>query len=136
MSEKVYLNKQGFERRSYLNSIDTSFTQLIPPPPPVVEETSIEEFFILYNTLFYEIPATGTINSHTFLIERSSEYIGFTEEKDEDIQVLLNEITNLRQELLDTQQQVLSLQTPESLPDQSQTTSLIDEDLTAGTGLY
>ncbi len=110
MSQKVNLNKQGFEKRAYLNTIDTSFTQLVPPPPPVEEEVTVEQFFTLYNTLFYEIPAEGSIDSHRFLIERSKEYIGFTEEKDEDIQVLLDEITLLREELLSSQQEVRDLQ--------------------------
>ena len=100
MSQEIKLGKTGFVRSSYINTIDTTFSQLIPPPPPVVEAISVEEFFYLYNNLFYEIPAEGSVNSHTFLIERSSEYIGFTEENDQNIQVLLDEITSLREELL------------------------------------
>jgi hypothetical protein len=118
MSQKVSLNKSGFEKRAYSNTIDTSFSQLITPPPPAEEVATVEDFFNLYNTLFYEIPAEGSINSHTFLIERSSEYIGFTEEKDEDIQVLLDEITQLREELLNTQKQVRDIQVSGSLEDQ------------------
>lgn len=110
MSQKVNLNKQGFEKRAYLNTIDTSFTQLVPPPPPVEEVVTVEQFFTLYNTLFYEIPAEGSIDSHRFLIERSTEYTGFTENKEEDIQVLLDEITLLREELLATQQELTNTQ--------------------------
>ena len=110
MSQEVKLGKTGFVRNSYINTIDTTFTQLIPPPPPIEETISVEEFFDLYNTLFYEIPAEGSINSHTFLIERSSEYIGFTEENDENIQILLDEITSLREELLQTQKDLRDAQ--------------------------
>ena len=106
MSQEIKLGKTGFVRNSYINTIDTTFSQLIPPPPPLEETVSVEEFFDLYNTLFYEIPAEGSINSHTFLIERSSEYIGFTEENDQNIQVLLDEITSLREELLQTQKEL------------------------------
>ena len=110
MSQEIKLGKTGFVRNSYINTIDTTFSQLIPPPPPLEETVSVEEFFDLYNTLFYEIPAEGSINSHTFLIERSSEYIGFTEENDQNIQVLLDEITSLREELLDTQKELRATQ--------------------------
>ena len=111
MSQRVLLGRQGFVRSAYINTIDTSFTQLIPPPPPVEEVITVEEFFDLYTTLFYEIPAEGSVNSHTYLIERSKEYIGFTEENDENIQILLDEITQLREELLATQKELQDVQT-------------------------
>lgn len=111
MSQEVLLGRQGFVRSAYINTIDTSFTQLIPPPPPVEEVITVEEFFDLYTTLFYEIPAEGSVNSHTYLIERSKEYIGFTEENDENIQILLDEITQLREELLATQKELQDMQT-------------------------
>ena len=61
----------------------------------------------LYNSIFYDIPVEGDINSHQFLVERSKEYIGISEETDQEIQVLLDEITSLRQNLLDTEQELL-----------------------------
>lgn len=117
MSEKINLGRQGFERAAFQNAVDTSFTQLIAPPPPVADEITVEEFFDLYNELFYEIPAEGDINSHRFMINRSTEYIGATEEKEEDIQILLDEITQLREELLATQKELLSTQTTASAQD-------------------
>jgi hypothetical protein len=110
MSQEILLGRQGFVRNAYVNAIDTSFTQLVPPPPPVEEVITVEEFFNLYQTLFYEIPAEGSVNSHTYLIERSKEYIGFTEENDENIQILLDEITQLREELLATQKELQDVQ--------------------------
>lgn len=115
MSQKVNLTKQGFLSSAYKNAIDVSFTQLVQPPPPVEETVSVEQFFDLYQTLFYEIPAEGSINSHTYLIKQSTEYIGFTEEKEQDIQVLLDEITLLREELLDTQKQLRDAETSASI---------------------
>ena len=103
MSQKINLGRQGFIGPTYKNSIDTSFTQLLPPPPPPEEVFTVEQFFELYSQLFYEIPAEGSINSHQVLINRSSEYIGFDEENDQNIQILLDEITQLREELLSTQ---------------------------------
>ena len=52
MSQEIKLGKTGFVRSSYINTIDTTFSQLIPPPPPLEEAISVEEFFDLYNTLF------------------------------------------------------------------------------------
>lgn len=120
MSQKVNLGRRGFTTSAYKNAIDTSFTQLIPPPPPVENVFTVEEFFNLYNELFYEIPAEGGINSHRFLIDRSTEYVGFTEEKEEDIQVLLDEITSLREELLATQKELTEAQNSGSLALQAQ----------------
>lgn len=124
MSEKINLGRTGFVTKAYKNTIDTNFTQLTPPPPPVEEVISVEEFFNLYTNLFYEIPAEGDVNSHQFLIERSTEYIGFTEEKDQDIEALLNEITQLREELLATQEELRTAQTGDSSQTQNQSTSL------------
>ena len=42
MSQKVDINKRGFEKRAYRNTIDTSFSQLVPPPPPVEEVVTVE----------------------------------------------------------------------------------------------
>lgn len=120
MSQKVNLGRRGFSTIAYQNVIDTSFTQLLPPPPPPEVVFTVEDFFNLYNTLFYEIPAEGDTNSHRFLINRSTEYVGFTEEKEEDIQVLLDEITALREELLATQKELTEAQNSGSLALQAQ----------------
>ena len=139
MSQEIKLGKQGFIRNSYTNTIDTTFTQLIPPPPPVEDIITVEEFFDLYNTLFYEIPAEGNVNSHTSLIQRSSEYIGFTEENDENIQILLDEITSLREELLQTQKELRDTQLNALDENDDIITGIEDEDvenesnITAGT---
>ena len=76
---------------------------------PEEETVSVSQFFRLYDQLFYDIPPEGEINTHEFLIRRSTEYIGFTDETPEEIQALLDEITNLRRNLLDTEQEVLDL---------------------------
>ena len=63
---------------------------------------SVEEFFGLYNSLFYDIPALGETNSHQYLIRTSGEYINFDEVNDE-IQALQAEIAQLRSDLLTAQ---------------------------------
>ena len=86
--------------------------------------------FLIYIILyFYEIPAEGSVNSHTFLIERSSEYIGFTEENDQNIQVLLDEITSLREELLQTQKELRDTQLNTLSDNNNVVTGVEDEDV-------
>lgn len=108
-ANRLELNKSALIKSTYNNVLDTSFSELVTPPPPVEETVSVSQFFRLYDELFYDIPAEGDINSHEFLIQRSSEYIGFEESTPEEIQALLDEITNLRKNLLDTEQEVFEL---------------------------
>jgi hypothetical protein len=111
--EQVNLNKSVFEKRQYERVIDTSFTQLVQPAatssvvPPSI---SIAEFFTNYQTLFFEIPKYGTTNSHEYLIKTSQEYAGDFN-NDDTIQALIEEVTQLRQENLALQQQILSTDT-------------------------
>ena len=58
--------------------------------------------FELYENLFYQIPKEGDTNSHRYMLERSAEYLGVIVNQD-DIQALLDEITSLRQQVLDLQ---------------------------------
>ena len=68
----------------------------------------------MYNELFYDIPEIGVINSHEYLITKSSEYINFVPNQDE-LDALQTEISQLRIELLDTQKQLLEAQTGTTL---------------------
>ena len=107
------LNKTVYNRRDYTNVIDTSFTQFTPPAPPVEDTITVEEFFGYYNKIFYDIPTMGSINSHEYLIKTSGQYINVT--TNDETQILLDEITSLRQQLLMANQQVLNIQTSSSL---------------------
>jgi hypothetical protein len=60
--------------------------------------------------LFYQIPKEGDTNSHRYILEKEANYLGVIVSQD-DVQALLDEITSLRQQLLDTQQIVSTLQT-------------------------
>ena len=81
--------------------IDTEFRQLLRPQETT--EFAIEDFIALYEDLFYQIPKEGDINSHTYILNRTVEYLGVKLADDIDIQALLDEITSLRQQLVDTQ---------------------------------
>ena len=67
-----------------------------------------EDFFTLYNKFFFEIPKEGDVNSHTYLITESSEYVGF-QQNQEEIQALLQEIADLREENLALRQENVNL---------------------------
>lgn len=107
------LNKTVFNKEAYLNTIDTSFAQVSTPPPPLEDTITVNEFFDLYDAIFYDIPVDGATNSHEYLVKTSGEYINF-EQTDEDIQALLDEITILRQENLELTQQIINPQTTSS----------------------
>ena len=116
MSEEINFNKTVFNKAQYIKTIDTSFSELgvTTVQEQLDTQPTVEEFFSLYNQLFYEIPEFGEINSHEFLIQQSSEYINF-EANQETIDKLQEEISLLREELLDSQKQIVELETGESL---------------------
>lgn len=116
MSEEINFNKTVFNKAQYIKTIDTAFSELgvTTVQEQLDTQPTVEEFFSLYNQLFYEIPEFGEINSHEFLIQQSSEYINF-EANQETIDKLQEEISILREELLDSQKQIVELETGESL---------------------
>jgi len=108
MAENIDLNKEVFNRRDYEKTINTSFTQLGVKTiqEQIDEQPSVQEFFNLYNDLFYEINELGETNSHEYLIKTSGDYISF-DENNEVIEALQTEIANLRIELLEAQKQII-----------------------------
>ena len=111
MAENIKLNKTVFNKAQYSKTIDTTFNTLGVKTiqEQLDEQPNTEEFFSLYNELFYDIPELGKTNSHEFLIKQSSEYINF-EEENEIIEELQKEISQLREDLLDSQKQVVELE--------------------------
>ena len=113
MIENVDIQKTVYKEEQFKKIVDTTFSQLGTTNPDInsntlVDTPSIEDFFRLYTLLFYEIPKTGDINSHTYLINTSKDYVGGSEINQE-LQVLTREITELRQDNLELQQQITSL---------------------------
>ena len=64
-----------------------------------------QDFWLLYEKFFYEIPKEGEINSHEYLAKTSGEYINFAPQQEE-IEALLNEIAELRTENLEVRQEI------------------------------
>jgi len=106
---QISVQKTVFNKDTYGRVIDTQFRQLINQD--VVDETpsfTIDDFFQLYEDLFYQIPKEGDSNSHQYILQKEADYLGISISQD-DIQALLNEITSLRQEVLDSQQIIKDL---------------------------
>jgi len=102
MSENIIIEKEVYDKATFKKVINTQFTQLLNNQNDVTPIFTIDDFFELYEQLFYQIPRDGETNSHTFIIQKEAEYLDIIISQD-DIQALLDEITNLRQEVLNAQ---------------------------------
>lgn len=116
MEQKVDTKKKVFNKAQYPKTINTQFSQLgvTSITQAIAETPTVEEFFNLYDELFYDIPALGATNSHEYLVRTSGEYINF-DEQSEIIQALQEEITGLREENLQLQIQAVENTTGQSI---------------------
>ena len=107
MANKIQINKTVYNKEQYDKVVDRSFKTF--GIQEIQEgEITISEFFDAYENLYYEIPVQGEEQSHEYLIKRSSELIDF--EKDTlDIQPLLDEISELRQQVLENNNEIIEL---------------------------
>lgn len=105
----IELVKEIYGTNTYTKAVDTSFTELITPTVEVdANIVTVEQFFQYYEDLFFDIPVSGSINSHVYLVERSQQYIGGSV-IDNEKQALIEEINSLRQQLLDLNQSFTSI---------------------------
>ncbi len=116
MEQKVDTKKKVFNKAQYPKTINTQFSQLgVTSITQAIEETpTVEEFFQLYDELFYDIPALGATNSHEYLVKTSGEYIDF-DQQNEIIEALQQEITSLREENLKLQISAAEASTGQSI---------------------
>jgi len=99
---QIPIEKQVFDKIAFGKVIDTQFHQLLNNVDEETPTFTLEDFFQLYEQLFYQIPKEGDTDSHRYILEKEAEYLGVIVNQD-DIQALLEEITTLRQQVLDTQ---------------------------------
>jgi len=102
MSEQIPIEKTVYDKNTFSKVVDTQFSQLLLNQAEETPVFTIEDFFELYEQLFYQIPKEGDADSHRFILEKEAEYLGVIINQD-DIQALLDEITVLRQQVIDTQ---------------------------------
>ena len=106
--KQVKMKRQVFDKNAFNDTINTEFTQLVNVPDPVFFDINLatqEDFWILYNKFFYQIPKEGDINSHQYLVQTSGDYINYAPQQEE-TEALLQEIADLRQENLEIRQEI------------------------------
>jgi hypothetical protein len=109
MQQTVNLVKQVYGVNTYSKVVDTSFSELVAPSPVIPSSTiTVQQFFDYYDQLFYDIPVSGSTNSHVELVQRSSQYIGGSTVSAQE-QALVDEINTLRQQLVDLSQTYLNV---------------------------
>ena len=105
-SIKTELNREVFNKTAFNNTVDTNFSELDQLPPDLSffdpNLATVDDFFSIYQNLFFEIPKFGDINSHQYLVIESTEYTGFIENQAQ-IDALLEEIVDLREQNLQLQ---------------------------------
>ena len=103
-NERLDLRKEVFDKTQYVKTINTRFNELgsTSITEDLINKPTVQEFFGLYNTLFYDIPALGETDSHEYLAKTSGDYINFENISDE-IAALQAEISQLRTDLLAAQ---------------------------------
>ena len=109
MANDIPIKKTVFGTTNFNRVVSTTFNTFTQP---VIEEDTdtTDELFRLYEKLYYTIDLEGEENSHRYLIKKSSELVSF-DTVTEDIQPLLDEISQLREQLLLANQQIIDLET-------------------------
>ena len=111
MSENINIQVVNYNKEQFGKAVNTQFTQFgvtavtVETPSDTID---IPGFFTAYDRLFLEIPKSGEINSHQYLANKSGEYAGGADISAE-VQALTAEVTQLREENLSLQGQVLEL---------------------------
>jgi hypothetical protein len=102
MANNIPIKQVVYDKNSFSKVIDINFREL-NNSQPVREEITIEEFFRIYEDVFFNIPKEGDIESHRFILNKEAEYLGVRFGDDIDIQALLEEITDLRRQLVNVE---------------------------------
>lgn len=108
------LTRNVFDKTTFNKTIDTNFSQLgltnVQDPSFFdINLATIPDFWTLYDKFFYEIPKEGATNSHRYLAQTSGDYADF-ERIQEEINALLDEISELRLENVGLRQENANLE--------------------------
>jgi len=106
-NQKIQIQKTVYDNTGLSKIVDREFKAFAEPVPEQDTDTT-DELFRLYDKLYLEIPVNGETNSHEYLITRSSELVD-VDIDNEAIQPLLDEITQLRTDLLAANQEIANL---------------------------
>lgn len=118
----ITLKANRFNKNKFNETIDTNFNQLLDTTPPSYFDLNLatqEDFFWLYDKFFYTIPKTDSngseFQSHQYLASSSlaeirEKYPKYSEINSE-IQALLDEIADIREENLQLEKESVNLET-------------------------
>ena len=112
MDKRIRLTKTVLDKNQFDKSIDSSSKTFVKEEE-VIDQDTVQEFFRLYEKLYYEIPVQGGENSHEFLIKESSK-LATVEKDNEEIDPLLEEITDLQERVLQLNQELISKELEET----------------------
>lgn len=104
---KIQVRKTVYDNVGLSKIVDREFRTFVEVPDEQGTDT-VDELFRLYDKLYLEVPAEGDTNSHRYLVQKSSELLN-VDLDNQAIQPLLDEIAQLRQELLEANQEIASL---------------------------
>ena len=108
MGKNIKIQKTVYKKDSFGKVIDTGFKSFVDTPP-LDDTRTVENFFKDYEDLYLDIPVEGEGSSHRYLVERSSELLDL-EDNLQDIQPLLDEIAELREQLLESNTKNIDLE--------------------------
>lgn len=108
MASNIEIKKTVVGTNEFSKVVNRDFTTFVQPTQQTNTD-SIDELFRLYDKFYFEIDLTGETNSHEYLIRKSSELVSL-EQTTEDIQPLLDEIAQLREQNLQLNEQLINLE--------------------------
>lgn len=106
-NQKVQIRKTVYDNAGLSKIVDREFKAFAEPVPEQDPDT-VEELFRLYDKLYLEIPIEGESNSHQYIVTKSSDLLN-ADLDNEAIQPLLDEISELRAELLESNREIANL---------------------------
>lgn len=109
MAREVQIKNKVYNKEQLDKVVDRNFS-FFTDTAIEEDQLTVDEFFVEYDRLYYEIPVKGETNSHEFLAARSIEISNY-DQNTQNIEPLLDEIATLRQELLTQQELIIDLQT-------------------------
>ena len=105
MAEQIKIQKTIYSLDQFNNTVDTNFSQLVnnSKTESVKPDVTLTEFFDQYNLLFFQIPPSGSDETHLGLATRSLEHLGLSLEN------LQTEIEYLRKENVELKNQIVQI---------------------------
>lgn len=100
----INIQKEVYNKTDFIKVNNVSFSELSAEVAPATSVfDSVEDFFTTYDNIFDSIPNEGGTNSHRYILKRESDYLGVKLLTDDDLQLLLQEITDLRKRLVESE---------------------------------